>query len=111
VNTSSTLEIRHRLAGAVIAAGQQVLAAPIARWPRSPRQATAHAVLLAACSWVAAGVAILAGPGDRSIAGPLKGADFVHFYTLGHLAASDRVESIYDMQALHDAQVVLVPES
>ena len=51
------------------------------------------------------------GPGDRGIAGPLKGADFVHFYTLGHLAASRQVDTIYDMRALHDAQVALVPES
>jgi hypothetical protein len=52
----------------------------------------------------------LAG-GDRTIVGPLKGADFVHFYTLGHLAASQRIDTIYNMAALHEAQVALVPAS
>ena len=67
--------------------------------------------MLAVFCWIAAGVIGFAGPGDRSIAGPLKGADFVHFYTLGHLASSGRIDVIYDMSTLHEAQVALVPES
>ena len=68
-------------------------------------------MILATLLWIAAMVIGFAGPGERGIAGPLKGADFVHFYTLGHLAASQQVGTIYNMKALHDAQVALVPES
>jgi alpha-1,2-mannosyltransferase len=81
------------------------------RWPRSQRHATNHAILAATLLWIGALVVTFAGPGDRGIAGPLKGADFVHFYTLGHLAAKRQVEAIYDMRALHDAQSALVPAS
>jgi hypothetical protein len=81
------------------------------RWPRSQRHATNHAILGATLLWIGALVVTFAGPGDRGIAGPLKGADFVHFYTLGHLAATRQVDAIYDMQALHAAQVALVPAS
>jgi len=82
-----------------------------ARWPRSLRHAKVHAALLAFFIWIAAAVIGFAGPGDRGIAGPLKGADFVHFYTLGHLVESRQMGTLYDMRALHDAQVTLVPES
>ena len=58
------------------------------RWPRSAAHAKKHAVLTAVLLWIGAVVVTFAGPGERSIAGPLKGADFVHFYTLGHLARS-----------------------
>jgi hypothetical protein len=115
VDSTSTLEIRHRLAGPVIALGERVrgLGAPVVRirWPRSRRHATIHAILLGVFSWIIAATVYFAGPGDRTIVGPLKGADFVHFYTLGHLAASGRIDTIYDMKALHDAQVALVPAS
>ena len=74
-------------------------------------QAKKHAVITAVLLWIGAIVITFAGSGQRSIAGPLKGADFVHFYTLGHLARSQRTASIYDMRALHDVQVSLVPES
>lgn len=80
-------------------------------WPRSARHATKQAVVLAALLWTAAAVIGFAGPGDRGIAGPLKGADFVHFYTLGHVAASGQVGTIYNIKALHDEQVALVPDS
>jgi hypothetical protein len=68
-------------------------------------------MLLASYSLIAAAAVAFAGPGDRTLVGPLKGADFVHFYTLGQLAASQRVDTIYDMSALHNAQVELVPAS
>ena len=115
VNSISTLEIRHRIAGPVIALGKRVrsLARVVARtpWPRSSRHATTHAIVLAVFLWITAAVIGFAGPGDRGIAGPLKGADFVHFHTLGHLAATRQVDTIYDMKALHEAQVALVPDS
>jgi hypothetical protein len=81
------------------------------RWPRSARQAKGHATLLAMMMWAAAIAVGFIGTSNRGIAGPLKGADFVHFYTLGHLAYEHRVATMYDMAALHDAQVALVPES
>ena len=99
----------------MIAIGERVrsLGAILTRfpWPRSARHAKKQAFVLAALMWTAAVVVSLAGPGDRGIAGPLKGADFVHFYTLGHLAAGHQVDTLYNMKALHDAQVTLVPES
>jgi hypothetical protein len=61
--------------------------------------------------WVFAAVVGFTGSSDRGIAGPLKGADFVQFYTLGHLASTQRVASMYDGALLHEAQVELVPES
>jgi hypothetical protein len=80
-------------------------------WPRSARQAKGHAIVLAVILWIMAAVVGFTGAGDRGIAGPLKGADFVQFYTLGHLASSRQVASIYDGARLHEAQVGLVPES
>ena len=115
MNSVSTREIRDRTTGPVIALGERLsrMSSAIgrARWPRSLRHAKVHAALLAFFIWIAAAVIGFAGPGDRGIAGPLKGADFVHFYTLGHLAKSQQVGTLYDMRALHDAQVALVPES
>ena len=61
--------------------------------------------------WIFAAVVSFTGAGDRGIAGPLKGADFVQFYTLGHLAADHRLSAMYDMVALHEAQAALVPAS
>jgi hypothetical protein len=80
-------------------------------WPRSARQAKGHAILLAAILWIAAAIVGFTGTGDRGIAGPLKGADFVQFYTLGHLAREHRVAAMYDARSLHDAQVELIQES
>ena len=84
---------------------------PRIRWPRSQRHATNHAILAATLLWIGALVVTFAGPGDRGIAGPLKGTDFLQFYTLGHLAAVGQIEAMYDIEALHEAQVALVPES
>lgn len=81
------------------------------RWPRSARHARVHAILLAVVLWIAAAVFGLAGSSDRSIAGPLKGADFVHFYTLGHLVRTHGTSALYDARAVYEAQVALVPES
>jgi hypothetical protein len=115
VNCVSTLEFRHRVAGPVIALGQRVrsLSGIVTRipWPRLRRHATVDAGLLAIVCWSATLAITFAGPGDRSLGGQLRGADFVHFYTLGHAAASGHVDTLYDMTALHAAQVRLVPAS
>lgn len=81
------------------------------RWPRSARQAKGHALVLAVILWVIAAVLGFTGTSDRGIAGPLKGADFVQFYTLGHLASAHRIAPMYDPALYHQAQVELIPES
>lgn len=81
------------------------------RWPRSARKAKVHAVLLATMLWVALIIMFAVGAGNRSIAGPIKGADFVQFYTLGSLVRTGQFAALYDINALHRAQVTLVPES
>ena len=48
---------------------------------------------------------------NRVHKGPLRGADFVYFYTLGHLASDGHIAALYDTAALHEAQVALVPDS
>jgi alpha-1,2-mannosyltransferase len=78
---------------------------------RSARQARVHAIILAVIMWLFAIAVGTIGKGDRGFAGPLKGADFVQFYTLGHLAHDHQIEAMYDMRALHDAQTALVPAS
>jgi len=81
------------------------------RWPRSAHHARTHAVLAALILWIAALVIAAAGAGNRSIAGPLKGADFAHFYTIGWLARTHHVDALYDVATQHAAQVALIPES
>ena len=49
------------------------------------------------------------GPFD--LLGAFKGADFVHFYTVGAVAYSQRPALLYDHAALHEFQTSLVPAS
>jgi hypothetical protein len=81
------------------------------RWPRSARQAKGHAILVAVTVWIMATVVSFTGTSDRGIAGPLKGADFVQFYTLGHLASAHRISEMYDAASFHEAQAEFLPES
>jgi hypothetical protein len=81
------------------------------RWPRSARQAKGHAILVAVILWIVAAVISFTGTSDRGIAGPLKGADFVQFYTLGHLASAHRISEMYDAASFHEAQAEFLPES
>jgi hypothetical protein len=81
------------------------------RWPRSARQAKGHAILVAVIVWIMATVVSFTGTSDRGIAGPLKGADFVQFYTLGHLASAHRISEMYDAASFHEAQAEFLPES
>jgi hypothetical protein len=81
------------------------------RWPRSARQAKGHAILVAVTVWIMATVVSFTGTSDRGIAGPLKGADFVQFYTLGHLASAHRIREMYDAASFHEAQAEFLPES
>ena len=43
---------------------------------------------MAVILWILTTVVGFAGTSDRGIAGPLKGADFIQYYTLGHLASA-----------------------
>lgn len=70
-----------------------------------------HAVLVASVLWIALIVTFAAGAGNRSIAGPIKGPDFLQFYTSGSLIRTHHPSALYDFNALHRAQVALVPES
>ena len=87
------------------------LSAFFSAWPRSQRHARAQAYLAAAVLWAALSVTFLAQPGNRSIAGPIKGADFLQFYTSGYLVRTHQAAKLYDIRAFHDTQVALVPES
>ena len=76
----------------------------------SARKALVHAVAVATVLWAFAVVVQFAGSTNRSIAGPLKGTDFVQFYTLGFIARHNPRE-LYDAHAFHARQSELVPES
>jgi hypothetical protein len=80
-------------------------------WPHTARRARAHAIVAAVMLWGALAITFLAGPGDRSIVGPIKGPDFLQFYTMGALARAGEVAALYDFDAFHRAQAALVPES
>ena len=81
------------------------------RWKMTSRKAGIHAALTATVLWAFALVVAFSGTSYRSFAGPLKGGDFVHFYTIGYLARTGAGPTIYDPAALHQAQARLVPES
>ena len=70
----------------------------------------AHGTILAVCLW---GFYAwnLATPGLRDRNGNLKGTDFLHFYTLGSLAASHRGADLYDMNAQAALAAQRVPEA
>jgi hypothetical protein len=53
----------------------------------------------------------LATPGLRDRSGNLKGTDFLHFYTLGSLAATHRGADLYDMSAQAALAAQRVPEA
>ena len=55
-------------------------------WVFRYREARAHAVIVATILWTLAAVLVFTGSGYRSFTGQLKSADFIYFYTLGHLA-------------------------
>ena len=79
-------------------------------WRLTPVELGALLLLLNAGLWGAAAVNI-ATPGSKARSGLIKGADFVHFYTLGSIAAERRGDLLYDAAAQHVEQVRLVPTS
>jgi alpha-1,2-mannosyltransferase len=74
------------------------------------RRLRGHASLLAACLWVLYAWN-LATPGLRDRNGNLKGTDFLHFYTLGSLAAAHRGGDLYDMNVQAQLAGQRVPEA
>jgi hypothetical protein len=80
-------------------------------WAIRYREARGHAIVLACISWIAAAVIVLASPGRRDLMGHLKGADFVHFYTLGRIALTGQTSALYDGPAQHRLQTQWLPES
>ena len=80
-------------------------------WRVSYREARAIALILAVVLWTLAAVFLFARPGHRSIAGPLKGGDFVFFYALGEAARSGDPARLYDVDYLHGLQTSVLPES
>lgn len=79
-------------------------------WIVQAREARVHAAIVAAVLWIM-GVITLMRPGPADAFGNLKGGDFVHFYTLGHVAVAADAGVLYDGIALHARQAALVPAS
>jgi hypothetical protein len=75
------------------------------------REAKGHAILFACVGGLSVLSFGLLGAGDRSIFGPLKWNDFVHFYTLGQIARTGPPSLLYDADAQYIRQVELVPAS
>ena len=80
-------------------------------WQFSADEARLHAALAAGAMWIVAGIVAFAGSGYRSIFGPLKGSDFIQFYTLGHIDERTAPTTLYDPDAFYRLQTQLVPES
>ena len=74
------------------------------------RRIRIHALLLAICLWSMYAVD-LATPGLRDRFGMLKGADFMHFYTLGTLVNRGQWSALYDMAAQARIMPTIVPQS
>ena len=75
------------------------------------RQGKARAIVLVVVLWaLAIGIGAI-GASLRGVSASKEAADFVHFYTLGYLARSHQVSTLYDAAALRRAHVDLVPSS
>jgi hypothetical protein len=75
------------------------------------KEARGHAIVLASLAWLGVAAFGLIGDGDRSVFGPLRWTDFVHFYTLGDVARLGDPGTLFDSRALYARQVSLVPAS
>jgi hypothetical protein len=74
------------------------------------RRIRMHALLLAVCLWTVYAVD-MSTPGLCDRFGMIKGADFLHFYTLGKLALENRGDLLYNMRAQSTELAKLVPEA
>ena len=80
-------------------------------WNLSASEARAHARIAAVVLWVTAMVIVIGGTTYRDPFDQLKWTDFVHFYTLGHIARNGPVSDLYNPQTQSEHQVALVPAS
>lgn len=74
------------------------------------RRVRRHAALLGLCLWLVYAISLWT-PGMRDRAGIVKGADFLHFYTLGSLANQGCGADLYDAYAQKAESERLVPDS
>jgi alpha-1,2-mannosyltransferase len=74
------------------------------------RRLRAHGTILAVCLW-SLYIWTIATPGLRDRNDNLKGTDFLHFYTLGVIAAEYRGADLYDMHAQAALATQLVPQA
>ena len=72
------------------------------------RRLRVHGFILGLCLW-STYIWVMATPGLHGRNGIVKGADFLHFYTLGTLAGEHRGSLLYDMQAQADITQQRVP--
>ena len=77
----------------------------------SYREARGQALIIAVLAWFAVVLFVAVGRDDRSVFGPLKWTDFVHFYTLGDVARTRDSALLYDSRSLNARQSQLVPDS
>jgi Glycosyltransferase family 87 len=82
----------------------------LTRWRIRYREARTHAVITACLLSISAAV-LCVSPGDRYLTGELKGGDFIHFYTLGHLAFQGVYPGVKDFESMYSHQVQLLPAS
>lgn len=80
-------------------------------WQFTVPEARVHACITAIALWAMALAVVALGTSHRDPFGQLKWTDFVHFYTIGHVAQQGPVEHLYDGASLHRDQVALVPAS
>jgi alpha-1,2-mannosyltransferase len=69
-----------------------------------------HGTILAVCLW-SLYIWTIATPGLRDRNENLKGTDFLHFYTLGAIAAEHRGEDLYDMNTQATLAAQRVPQA
>src|SRR5579863_3986025 len=76
----------------------------------TPKRLRAHGLLFALALW---GVYVwtIATPGLRDRNSNIKGTDFLHFYTLGSLAADHRGADLYDINAQAALAAQRVPDA
>ncbi len=67
--------------------------------------------ILVVILWTVALVVLTVGVSARGVVRAARVTDFAHFYTLGHLARSHQVSTLYDKAALAEAHIALVPTS
>ncbi len=74
-------------------------------------QLKARGIILVVILWMVALVVAMIGVSARGVGAAVRVTDFAHFYTLGHLASSHQVSTLYDEAALREAHIALVPTS